>query len=299
MPTAFPLDRLTSFGVGGPADRFVVPETPGDLMDAIRGAVDRGEPVRALGGGKNLLVDDRGVTGTVISLSKMKTLEFSGNRVRAGAGVSIASLVAKAAARGLSGLECLAGVPGTVGGAVRMNAGGAHGAIGESVSEVLVFALWGEPIRFDRRACGFGYRTSRLAGTFICEVTLVLQPAESRDVVRRTAAILADKRASQPLSTATAGCMFKNPDRALGASAGRLLDQAGMKGHERGGARFSPMHANFIENLGGARFGDILGLAREGRERVYDRFGIDLELEVEVWRREDDPEEDGIVPKPA
>lgn len=282
---AYPLERLTSLGVGGPAERILWPETEAELAAALRRAAEEGVPVRALGGGKNLLVGDAGVAGLVVALTGLRRVVEKGPVLVAGAGASTAALVSRSVRRGLAGLECLVGVPGTIGGAVRMNAGGRLGFVGDRVRWVRGVTRTGEPFRFDRESCGFEYRTSRLAGTFVTEVALELVPTD-RDLRAETRALFAAKKASQPLAAATAGCMFKNPGLPGGESAGLLLDRAGMKGVARGGARFSPVHANFVENRGDASARDVMELLVEGRRRVLDRFGVDLALEVELWSEE-------------
>ena len=181
----------------------------------------------------------------------------------------------------------LAGVPGTVGGALRMNAGGAHGAIGESVLWVRGFDRRGRAFRFSREGCGFRYRGSRLGGLFVTRAALALTQ-DGSGIRERVDRIFAEKRASQPLTAATAGCTFKNPGLPGGESAGWLLDRAGVKGLARGGAVYSELHANFIVNRAAASCADVEDLIREGRRRVFDRFGVDLELEVEVWKREEE-----------
>jgi UDP-N-acetylmuramate dehydrogenase len=279
-----PLRLHTSLRIGGPPEGWARPRTEAELEEVLVRAADAGKAARALGGGRNLLVDDRGVDGWVVSLGALRGVRFHGSVVIAESGASLAGLLGHTAARGLSGLEGLAGVPGTVGGAVRMNAGGTHGCIGERVLRVSGYDRVGERFRFDRRACGFRYRGSNLAGTFVTEVVLELEPTRA-DVRKRVREIFAAKRAAQPLSAATAGCLFKNPSLPGGESAGWLLDRVGLRGHSVGSARFSPVHANFVENTGGARFRDVLALAEEGRRRVLDRYGVDLELEVEVWMR--------------
>jgi len=282
----YPLSRLTSLGVGGLADRIVFPETAAELADELKRAADQESPVRALGGGKNLLVDDGGVPGTVISLGRLRSLGVSGTTVIAGAGVPTGTIVSRSVRKGLGGLLCLVGVPGTAGGAVRMNAGGAHGYIGDRVTRVSGLTVSGEAFTFGRESCGFGYRTSRLAGTFVTEIELELEAAEF-DLACRVREVYAAKRFSQPLEAATAGCMFKNPGLPCGESAGKLIDLAGLKGHSEGGARISPKHANFVENRGDATSADIRVLIRTARERVFAEFGVELAMEVEVWGREE------------
>lgn len=283
---SYPLERLTSLRVGGPADRLAIPESESELRDALRSAAEERTQVRALGGGRNLLVSDEGVAGLVISLTRLKGTTVRGNLVIVAAGTSNGGLVGRAVAAGLGGLECLVGVPGTVGGSVRMNAGGAHGTIGERVVWVRGLTRWGEPFRFALASCGFRYRGSRLAGTFVTEVALRLPRAEP-GYRSRLREVFERKRATQPLGAATAGCMFKNPP-GVGKSAGWLLDRAGAKGIECGGARVSRLHANFVENRGGATCADVLAVAWEARSRVLDRFGVDLQYEVEIWRREEE-----------
>ncbi len=285
-PQAFPLRKLTSFRIGGAAERLSFPVTGAEVRDELCRAADDGFPVRALGGGKNLLVDDRGVPGLVMSLVGLKQMEFCGARVVVGAGVPLATLIHRCAIRGLAGVEVLAGIPGSVGGAVRMNAGGAHGSIGDRVLLVRGFTRVGEPLRLSRDDCRFGYRTSALEGTFITDVALELRPSGA-DLKARAREILKRKRAAQPLAAATAGCMFKNPQESASGSAGYLLDQVKMKTRAHGGARVSPRHANFIENRGDATFSDVIALLAEGRTRVFERFGIRLSLEVEVWQKEE------------
>lgn len=281
---AYPLERLTSLRIGGPADLLVFPETEAELAAALARASNEGVAVRALGGGRNLLVDSRGVEGMVLSFSKLRGVRIGGNLVVAKAGTPLPELLGKTVAAGLAGLEGLTGVPGTVGGAVRMNAGSSFGTIGDRVRWVRGFTRGGAPIRFGREACGFRYRGSRLDGTFVTEVALDLAPAKG-DLKGRVREIFLAKRRTQPLDAATAGCTFKNPDLPGGESAGWLLDRAGLRGRERGGARFSPKHANFLENRGGATSKDVRWLIDEARRRVLERFGILLELEVEVWNR--------------
>ncbi|MHC4471122.1 MAG: UDP-N-acetylmuramate dehydrogenase [Planctomycetota bacterium] len=284
---AYPLERLTSLRVGGPADRLVFPESEAELRDVLASASDEGLYVRALGGGKNLLVDDRGIGGVVISLRRLAGLRFRGDLAIAGAGLSLPRLLGRTVAMSLGGLECLAGIPGTVGGAVRMNAGGAHGAIGDRVAWVRALTRTGEPLHIDRRTCGFGYRKSGLCGLFITEVALRLEPRAAR-LRSRIREIFESKRATQPLSAASAGCLFKNPHLPGGESAGWLLDRVGVKGLARGGAVFSTRHANFLTNRGGATFKDMTTLIAEAHRRVLERYGVDLAMEVEIWRRDED-----------
>jgi UDP-N-acetylmuramate dehydrogenase len=267
----------------------VAPETEAELRAALAAAAERGVPVRALGGGTNLLVDDAGVRGLVVCLTRLKGIDVEGRRVVAKAGTSLGALLRTAVTHGLSGLECLAGVPGTVGGALAMNAGGVHGTIGERVAWVRGLTRRGTPYRFGQKGCGFRYRGSGLGGTFVTEAAFDLTPGGS-DLAKRVKEILSRKQKTQPLDRATAGCMFRNPGLPGGESAGWLLDRVGLRGQARGGARFSPVHANFVENRGDATFRDIADLLREGSRRVREEYGVDLDLEVKVWTSEPERE---------
>ncbi len=275
---------MTSFRIGGPAERFAAPRSVAELRRLLARAAGEGIPVRAMGAGRNLLVDDRGVEGLVISLARLRRITRCGNLLVAEAGAGTTAFVNRAVREGLAGFECLVGVPGTMGGAVRMNAGGRHGALGDRVVWVSGLTRTGEPWRFGRGACGFRYRGSGLGGTFVTEVAVEMTPSGA-DLAARRRAIFAAKRATQPLFAATAGCMFRNPSLPGGESAGWLLDRAGAKGLRAGGAVVSPLHANFIVNRGGATFADVMSLIRTAHRMVRDRFGVDLALEVEIWAR--------------
>jgi UDP-N-acetylmuramate dehydrogenase len=283
--TREPLANRTSLRIGGAAERFVEPETEVEVRDALARAADEDWPVRALGGGKNLLVDDGGVAGLVLSFRRLKAVEFREEVVVAAAGTALPYLLRRAVSEGLTGLEALAGVPGTLGGAVRMNAGGAGGDIGSRVAWVRGFDRYGEEFRFSGVSCGFRYRGSRLGGLYVTEAALRLKRSGA-DLAERVRRIFGRKRDTQPLDAATAGCVFKNPSLPGGESAGWLLDRAGLRGLSRGGAAYSDLHANFVVNRGGASFEDVRWLIREGRRRVFERFGVELELEVEVWMRQ-------------
>ena len=203
-----------------------------------------------------------------------------------GAGVSTRAFVQRAINEGLSGFECLVGVPGTMGGAARMNAGGVLGCIGNRIEFVRGYTRGGAPYLFPRESCEFGYRTSNLAETFVTEVAVRMEPTRA-DLKARTRKIFSEKRRMQPLFDATAGCMFKNPALPGGESAGLLLDRAGAKGISVGGAAFSTVHANFVLNLGGATCRDVMEVLEAGHQRVFDHFGVDLKLEVEIWKKEE------------
>jgi len=272
IPARFdePLAPHTTFRVGGPADVLVEPRDEGELVEVLRAAGEQEIPLRILGGGANLLVRDEGVRGAVVRLSRLDGRR--GDRVQAGR--PLPRLVRETLREGLGGLEALAGIPGTLGGAIRMNAGGRAGTIGDVVRAVEVLTLGGEFRRLPRPAVGFRYRGSALDGCVVVAAELELRP--SPQAPERFASLLRDKRRTQPLDRCSAGCIFKNPP---GQAAGRLIEACGLKGVRCGGARVSPRHANFIVNEGGATASDILRLIDLIRKRVP----VPLELEVQVW----------------
>jgi UDP-N-acetylmuramate dehydrogenase len=277
------MERHTTFRIGGPAKIFYEPEQVDELSETLRRFAEQGERVYILGAGSNLLVRDEGVAGAVIALRKgagFRDVKIEGCCVTAGAGVPLARLVKMASEAGLSGLEALVGIPGTVGGAARMNAGGRHGNIGPMVQSALVMKPDGAVERMPREKLVFGYRTSNLKETIVLELELSLKEDQREAVVERTRAIYEEKKKSQPLFEPSAGCVFKNPP---GQSAGALIDKAGLKGTAVGGAVVSEKHANFIVNRGGATASDVLKLIEIVRERVRNQFNTALELEVEIW----------------
>jgi UDP-N-acetylmuramate dehydrogenase len=265
-----PLAPFTTMKVGGPADYFVEPRSPEDLASVFRAASDCGLPVRILGSGANLLIRDEGVRGVVVRfthLNRRKGLHVE-------AGYNFARLVKETAAEGLGGLECLAGIPAQVGGAIRMNAGGRHGETAAAVDYVDVMTPAGELRRLTREQVGFRYRGTSLGDAVVLAAGFYLLPADG--VRERYEDVLAQKKTSQPLGTHNAGCMFKNPP---GGQAGRIIDECGLKGLRVGNAHVSEKHANFIENDGGATAADVLRLV----DLIRARAPVPLELEVLVW----------------
>ncbi len=275
-----PLATRTAVRVGGPADLLVRPADPDDLTAALRACRDLGLPMLVLGGGANLLVADRGVRGVVVRLppgfgdesAHAETLVLS-------AGAPTSRLVSRAQQRGLVGCEFIAGIPGTLGGTVAMNAGTRTGEMKDVVRRVEL-ATAGGPGWVDAAALSFGYRTAHLPpGAVVTRVELALRPG---DVAASAAAMRADverRRATQPLSQPTFGSTFRNPP---GEYAGRLIEAVGLKGHRIGNAQWSEIHANFVVNLGGASARDVLALVNLARRRVAERFGVVLEPEVRL-----------------
>ncbi len=277
-----PLAPLTWYRIGGPARYLVRPRTPAELADVARRCVDHGLPMRVLGLGANLLVGDAELPGAVIRLDAdaWRDVRIDGTTVVAGAGADLQKLIVRTVRAGLAGLESLAGIPGSVGGSVRMNAGGKFGDLGSAVRRVTVMDSAGNA--FDRLKDDliFGYRTTNITAPFILGATLELEADDPDRLVRRTKEIWMYKRNSQPLSGKSCGCVFKNPP---GRSAGALIDAAGLKGTRVGGAEVSPKHANFIVAHPGCRAADVLSLIARIVGRVRDHAGVELEREVQVW----------------
>lgn len=280
-----PLARKTTYRVGGPAEFFAQPPDALSLGELMRRAHEEEIAMRFLGHGTNLLVADSGVRGLVIKLPKsgFGFLSRDQRRVHVGAGHSLPALVKWSVARGLSGLECLQGVPGTVGAALRMNAGGKYGEIGSRVRRVRGFERDGLPFDFNRGGCGFKYRNSELGGRIVTDCELDLDEGDSSYAEEMMLRILEEKCATQPLDARSAGCVFKNPLIDGVPPAGKLIDEIGMKGRRVGGASVSTLHANFLVCEGRASARDLAQLIRAIRSEVLERRGVMLELEVEVW----------------
>ncbi len=276
-----PLARHVSFRIGGPADILLLPRTMRDLEAAAAWLYREGEPFTILGRGSNVLIADRGVRGIVIKTGRgQEGVAYAGHRVRAECGVSLPSLSRKASGRGLAGLEFAAGIPGSVGGAVAMNAGAHNHSIADVVEEVRVLTPGGEA-RWAGSDLQFQYRESRLQHEpgVVLEAALVLRPADPRETLARLDEWLLTRAESQPLGPPSSGCVFRNPE---GDYAGRLIDAAGAKGLRVGGAVVSDRHANYILNTGGATAEEVLSLIALVRTRVRDQGGRDLATEIKL-----------------
>ena len=278
-----PLAPHTWYKVGGPARWFIQPASIEDLQLAARRCVENEIPIYVLGLGANLLVSDHGVNGAVFRLDQpaFTSSDLDKTTVRAGAGVDIQKLILKTVRAGLAGIECLAGIPGTIGGAIRMNAGVKFGDIGAVVSRVTVMTSEGEIFQRTKDDLVFDYRSTNIAAPFILDATLELEEEDPDLLARRMKEVWMYKRNSQPLTAKSAGCIFKNP---RGLSAGALIDQAGLKGLSVGAAEVSTVHANFLIAHPGCRASDILDLIKIVQQKVYDRTQILLESEVKVWQ---------------
>ncbi|MCB4756203.1 MAG: UDP-N-acetylmuramate dehydrogenase [Elusimicrobia bacterium] len=278
-----PLARHCTWGLGGLAEVYIEVETVEELKAVQQYCRQEKIPVLLLGWGSNILFPDEGVKGCILRLcGDFEAIEFRGTEVRAGAGVHLPRLAIKCAEKGLAGVESLAGVPGTVGGALVMNAGTPRGAIGDVVKSVDVLYRDGSLITLTRDKVQFGYRHSSLAGQVIVSAVLSLKPADEKEIKKRIKEELDHRQKTQPLGTKNAGSVFQNPPN---DHAGRMIEAAGLKGFALGRVRVSPKHANFIENTGGATAKEMLSLIHHIQEAVKEKFGVELELEVKLVKQ--------------
>lgn len=279
----FPLARLTTVRTGGPADFFARPSSEEELVELLGWAQGAGAQVGVVGSGSNLLVSDAGFRGLAIKLSEeLAEFERDGERLVAGGGARLPSAAAKAATWGLTGLEFGINIPGTVGGAVKMNANAYGGQLAQVLEWVNVCTAAGCHRR-PPGELGFAYRRSNLgAAEVVSRASFALRPGVPEEIKRTMGEMRGKRREAQPSGIKTFGSTFKNPEEAEGRTAGQLLEAAGCQGLAHGGARFAPKHANFVENSGGATTADVLELMAEGRRRVHEQFGVELEPEVQV-----------------
>jgi UDP-N-acetylmuramate dehydrogenase len=273
------MSEITSFRIGGPADLCLFPQDQQDLQIVMALLRDRGLPFHLLGNGTNLLVADKGIREPLINLSHGFTeISKQEHRVLAGAGVGLPQLLAFCATHALAGLEALAGIPGTVGGGIRMNAGSWGREIGERISSLLVMDYAGEARQVRREQVSFGYRGTGLPfDGVILQGEFALRKGTKDGIQKQMAEFLRKKKETQPLAQPSAGSIFKNPPD---MPAGRLIEELGLKGTRRGDAMISPLHANFIVTMGAAQARDVLALIELVRQRVYQEKKIKLELEV-------------------
>jgi UDP-N-acetylmuramate dehydrogenase len=283
------LAEQTWYGVGGRARMLAHPSNIDQLVALTSRCFEHGVALRVLGAGANLLVADGGVDGVVVRLDEpfWRRVQAGGTAVTVGAGHDLMRLVLWTARRGLAGLDVLAGIPATVGGAVRMNAGGAFGEIGPTVQSISVMDHAGDIHMRPHDDLHLGYRTSSIAAPLILEARLELRPDDPQKVKQNVKEVFQHKKASQPLAEHSAGCAFKNPppeaDDKRPRPAGALIDGAGLKGIRIGGAEISAIHANFVITHRGCTAGDVLRLIEHVQENVAGRFGVHLEREVVLW----------------
>jgi len=276
-----PMSEITSFRIGGPADLILYPQGLEDLQILMALFRDKGLRYLLLGNGSNILASDRGVREPLINLSHgFKEIRKQGTKVMAGAGIGLPQLLRFCAANGLSGLEPLAGIPGTVGGGIRMNAGSWGVEIGDMTSSLMVMGRAGAITWVKREEVAFGYRGINLpAEDIFLQGEFSLHKGEEPEIAGRMQDFVRRRKETQPLFQPSAGSIFKNPE---GIPAGKLIEEVGLKGVRRGNAMVSPLHANFIVNVGDAQARDVLGLIGLIRERVYQEKGTTLELEVQI-----------------
>ena len=277
-----PLALYTNLRVGGPAEMLVQPRSRDELAAVVRHSLQQNIPLRVLGGGCNVLVRDEGVRGAVLRLSApaFTQITVSGRRLRAGTGASLSALISQAARHALAGLETLVGIPGTVGGAVRCNAGDRSGEIGAYVRQVEVLDSQGDVQVREREELRFAYAGSNLDEPVLLTAEFELDADQPDAIVKRMRKAWIHRKAGQPLSFQAAGRIFKNP---RGLSAAALIEQAGLAKTRVGGAEISERDANFVVVHPGASARDVLRLIDLARTRVRERFNVELELEIAVW----------------
>ncbi len=283
------MSRHTSFRIGGAAQYFALPESVAECMELLQMAEQANLPVSIIGGGSNLLVPDRGVQGLVLCTKQMKSgVRFRSQTqgiIQADAGETLSALVRFSGEKGLAGLEFAAGIPGTLGGAIMMNAGVQDRSMADVVHSVSVLDLTSFSVReLKRQELCFSYRSLELGRAAVLSASLCLEQDDSHAVCQRIREQVSRKKASQPVQSASAGCFFKNPSS--GPSAGYLIDQAGLKGMTYKQARVSDIHANYIINLGKASCADVLELARMVEDKVFARYRIRLTPEIKVVNHE-------------
>jgi UDP-N-acetylmuramate dehydrogenase len=280
------LSKHTTFKIGGKADFFVMPETTEEAVKVCAFSKENERPLTVIGKGSNLLVSDDGVEGIVMSLSQLNNIELlDTGTVRAGAGAALTNLCNFALKEGLSGLEFAFGIPGSVGGAVFMNAGAYGGEISHCISSATVLTLNGEIKTIKKEEMALGYRTScfKTESTIILSADFVLNPANKKEIKAAMDDYMTRRRDKQPLEYPSAGSTFKRPE---GHFAGALIENSGLKGFGVGGAEVSVKHAGFLINKNNATCRDVLDLISSVQKKVYERFEVELEPEVIFIGRE-------------
>lgn len=279
----YPLAGETWYRLGGRVDYFIRPTNIKQLKKVVQRCNENDIPIYILGFGSNLLVCDEGLRAAVIKLEgeQFSQMEFDGEEVTAWAGVELNKVVMDSVRQGLSGLEALTGIPGSIGGAVRMNAGGNFGDFGSAVEKVQLMDLEGNIFEKSKPELVFDYRRTNITAKFILNAQLKLTPSDSEQIMKTVKEIWIYKKNTQPLNTKNSGCIFKNP---RGVSAGALIDRAGLKGFKIGGAEISEKHANFINANKGCTSNDVMRLIDTIKQKVKDQFNVELELEIEIWK---------------
>ena len=278
----FPLGKLTRYGCGGNADYLIRPQSLAQLGDVVKRCAENNIEMRVIGFGSNLLISDEGVSGAVIKLQGDEFTEplFDDSGVTAPAGADLGELVLESVRRGLGGIEVLAGIPGSVGGAVKMNAGGTFGDVAASVESVKLMDKKGNIFETSKPELVFDYRFVNISAKFILAARMELVEADPEQLLKTTKEIWIYKKNTQPLNIKNAGCVFKNP---RGISAGALIDRAGLKGLQIGGATVSDKHANFITTEKDCKSSDVKRLIDAMAQRVKEKSDVELETEIEIW----------------
>jgi UDP-N-acetylmuramate dehydrogenase len=288
------IGAMTYFTIGGNVDALVKPHSIEALSLLLQKCHNASIPFRVLGKGANLLIDDIGVDGVVVKLDHgcFTTCTFnredSSGTMQSMSGADLSKTVMETARNGLHGLQAMAGIPASIGGAIRMNAGGKYGSISDTLSTITTLTTSGEIVTHQASDLGFEYRKSNISDPIILSATFQLIPDDPIKIREGVKEIFAWKKARQPLADTSAGCAFKNPidEEGQHISAGELIDDAGLKGFTIGGAQVSMQHANFITTTENGTAKDVLVLMNEIRKRVLDHSGIELQKEVVVWSRD-------------
>lgn len=277
-----PLSQYSWLKTGGLAQMLIEPTSVEQLIDVVRCCHQEQTPVRILGGGSNILIRDEGIAGVVLRLvgPAFEQVTISGNIVTAGAGALLSHVVTRTIEAGLAGFENLVGIPGTIGGALKGNAGGRSGDIGSYTKSVTVLTAKGDRFVRTDEELSFDYRSSSINELAILEAEFELQPGESEQISQKMRRIWITKKAAQPLAFQSAGCVFRNP---RGLSAGALIEQANLKGTRIGNCEVSDRHANFIVTQEGATSKDVQQLIELIRAKVLETHGVKLELELQIW----------------
>lgn len=277
-----PMSNHTTFKIGGPVQFMVLPQSTLEVQQVLQLCRQEGYPVLVFGLGSNLLVSDRGFPGVAIKLGNhLKSSYISGNEIFAEAGIRLSELSKKAAASGLSGLEFAEGIPGSLGGAVVMNAGAYDGEIKDVLVEILAMDSDGNLITYSASDLNLGYRSSILLNTdlIVLSALLKLKPDQPAEIQARMKEFAKSRREKQPLEYPSAGSTFKRPE---GFYVGPLIEKMGLKGFSIGGAQVSVKHAGFIVNTGNATASDVIGLIRYIQQKAREQHGVELEPEIRI-----------------
>lgn len=277
-----PMKNHTSFKIGGKADLIVLPSNADQIVDVIKYCNQMDVPIFVMGNGSNLLVGDRGIRGVVLKIAgSFNNVTIDGDRIDVETGILMSSLSHRALKESLSGLEFASGIPGTLGGALAMNAGAYGSEMKDLVVRVTAVDMQGNRVEFERDMLEFGYRTSRLQRERLIalEASLKLEDGDPAKIKETMTELMRRRREKQPLSYPSGGSVFKRPE---GYYAGKLIQDAGLKGYRVGGAQVSTQHAGFIINTGDATCADVVGLIETIKDKVYREFGVKLSPEIKI-----------------